>query len=218
MRRTVLCVLGAALLCGVGCQRALWVVREEGDRAFKRGEYEQARAEYAEVAERDPADWDYRVKLAETLLQLGEPARAREHLAVVHSVRPDDDEVFESLAEATYRAGEYDDLITLLQRRASDRQRASDHLLLGEYAQRVGDADTAERALLTAARIDGGESAAPQIALADFYESLGDEGRALRRLRMALYIEPESESLRQRIRAYGEVPGPSFAIVPDEAR
>lgn len=215
MGMLALITIVASVSCG---QRALWAVRERGDWAARWDKIAEAREQYAEVVERDPADWEYRLKLAKVLLELDEPARAREHLAIVHETRPDNEEVVDLLARAMHESGAEDELISFLQSRAEDRLRTQDYLRLAEYARKVGDVDAAESALLTAARLDGGESIEPQMALADFYEAIGDEQRALRRLRMALHIEPDNQQVRERIRSYGEVPGPSFAIAPTESR
>jgi hypothetical protein len=82
----------------------------------------------------------------------------------------------------------------------------------------MGDADGAEHALLTAAKIDGGKTAAPQIALADFYRSIGDKKAEIVRLRNALYLDPKNPEIPKRLRELGEIPGPSLAMPPEESR
>ena len=69
---------------------------------------------------------------------------------------------------------------------------------------------------MTAARLDGGQTVEPQIALADFYLAAGDEEKAIRRLRMALGIDAENEIAIDKLRSLGEIPGPSFALTPEE--
>ncbi|RMH27829.1 MAG: hypothetical protein D6693_04470 [Planctomycetota bacterium] len=218
MRSPRLIVFAAlvALVGGCTSTRSLERVRLDGDQNFRYERYERAAADYAELVERDPNDWAYRVKLAETLSILGDHARAEEHLAIVAGVRPHDDTIAERYARAMFDAGHHNRLISYLQRRAQDTGAVRDYLRLGWYAMQTGDADGAERALLTAARLDRGRSIEPQLALADFYLAAGDHDEGVRRLRMALYIEPTNEAVRQRLRALGEVPGPSLAIVPDE--
>ena len=205
-----------ALLAGCSGPRSLERVRLDGDKNFTYNRYQQASADYQELIDRDPNDWRYRVKLAETLAILGEQDRAEEHLAIVAGVRPNDDAIAERFAQAMFDAGHHDRLISYLQRRAHDTGSVHDYLRLGWFAVETGDADLAERALLTAARLDHGRTLEPQVALADFYLAAGDHEEGLRRLRMALYLDPANEAVRQRLRALGEVPGPSLAIVPDE--
>ena len=218
MRTLFTFVLFVLTLAPLGCttQRALHVVRDDGDKAFAREQFDVARADYHEVVERAPNDWEYRVKLADTLMLVGEPKLAQEQYAVVHGIRPHDDEIVEKFAESMFESGDHDRLISFLQRRAEDTQTVGDYLRLGWYAIETGDADLAQRALLTAARLDGGRTVEPQLALAEFYLAAGDEREAMRRLRMALGVDPENELVKSRIRALGEIPGPSFALTPDE--
>lgn len=218
MRTLMTVVLFVLTLAPVGCtnQRALVVVRRDADRAFEREQFDVARADYQEVVERVPNDWEYRVRLADTLMILDEPKLAQEQYAVVHGIRPHDEEIVEKFAEAMSEAGDEDRLISFLQRRAEDTRAVSDYLRLGWYAIETGDADLAHRALLTAARLDGGQTVEPQLALADFYLAAGDRDAAMRRLRMALGVDPTNETVIRKIRAMGEIPGPSFALTPDE--
>ena len=204
--------------CASDRPRSLETVRTTGDRAYDRGEYRAALTEYAEVVDRDPADWRYRVSLGKTLLILEQPAAAREHLAVAHNLRPNDESIVDLFAQSMLEADDHDELFSFLRQRVEQRRDVENYLRLGHFAHRAGDVDEAERALLTAARIDMGRNIEPQLALAELYASIGDDERALRRLRLALSFDLNNEEVRQRIRAYGEIPGPSFVIVPDEAR
>ena len=151
----------------------------------------------------DPFDW--RLPGAESVYR-----------TIVNGVRPNDTEVVDKFAESMFKAGSFDRLISFLQLRAEDTRQVDDYLRLGWYAVETGDADLAQRALLTAARLDGGRSVQPHLALADFYLAAGDRGKAMRRLRMALGVDPEHEIVKSKIRAMGEIPGPSFALTPDE--
>ena len=54
-------------------------------------------------------------------------------------------------------------------------------------------------------------------ALARFYESIGAKDEALLRYRMAMWLDRENPEIQERIRALGEIPGPTLAIIPEEA-
>ena len=110
----------------------------------------------------------------------------------------------------------YDELHEVLLARARETQAVEDYLRLGLYDLRAGDADSAERALVTAAKLDAGQTPGPQLALATFYETVGDETLAVRRLRMALYTDIENREAIERLRAKGHIPGPTFALPPIE--
>ena len=210
-----LCILFVAPF-GCSSQRALSIVRRDADRAYATERFEMASADYAEVVERDPNDWEYREKYADTLMELGAFSQAEEQYAILHGVRPANDEIVRKFCEAMYEADSEDRLISFLQLRADDTQAVGDYLRLGWYAIETGDADLAQRSLLTAARLDGGQTVEPQIALADFYLAAGDEEKAIRRLRMALGIDAENEIAIEKLRSLGESPGPSFALTPEE--
>ncbi len=220
MRHAVVIALAILMVALVGCsdRRGMTVVRDSGDKAYRFQQYELARAEYAEVVDRDPADWQYRAKLGETLLLLGEPVAAREHLAIAHELRPQDDAILDDYARAMLASEAYDSLHEALLTRARETQAVEDYVRLGVYDLRAGDADSAERALITAARLDEGLTPGPQLALATFYETVGDETQALRRLRMALYTDLENREANERLRALGHIPGPTFALPPIELR
>lgn len=206
----------AALLTACGGQRSLIAVKESGDRAYDRANYDAALVDYQEFVERLPGDPTGRFRLGRTYLKLGRPLQAREQLFIAHSQNVDDDEVAEALAESLYAAGQHEDLYKLLRNRALDRGEIEDYLRLAHFAQRTGDADEARQALLTAARLDKGKSPAVQMELVNFFESIGDRDSALERLRMAYYLAPSDGKIKDRIRAYGDVPGPSFAVRPPE--
>lgn len=218
MRTIHVAVIAGALLILAGCsgQRALSVIREEGDHAFAYLRYETARSDFKEVVDREPTDWRYRLKLARTLMILDEPKLAQEQFAVVHSTRSGDDGIVDDFAKAMYASDDFERLISFLLLRAKDTQGVNDYLRLGWYAMETGDADLAERSLLIAARLDGARTVEPRLALADFYAAAGDSEEALRQLRLALGVDPANETVRDRIRSRGEIPGPSYALHPDD--
>ncbi len=218
MRHAIVLALAALTLLGCAGPRGLNVVRDSGDKAYRFQQYELARAEYEEVVSRDPADWEYRAKLGETLLLLGEPVAAREHLAVAHELRPRNQEILDDYSRAMLASEDFDTLHATLLNRARETQAPEDYVRLGLYDLRAGDADSAERALITAARLDEGLNPEPQLALATFYETVGDETQALRRLRMALFTDLENREAIDRLRALGKIPGPTYALPPLERR
>ena len=57
-------------------------------------------------------------------------------------------------------------------------------------------------------------TAEPYLLAADLAEQLGDDDTAIRRLRQAYGLEPGNEEIRNRLRAHGEVPGPTIALAP----
>ncbi len=115
-----------------------------------------------------------------------------------------------------FKAGDREALMALLSRNSSERGRVSDYSRQGQFAAKVGNVDEAQQAFQTAAKLDGGQSVAPHRQLADFYGSLGDRAKQVQHLRMAYAIEPGNPETLKEIRRIGEIPGPSFALTPEE--
>jgi len=211
-------LLACVFAAGCSTARPLPFVRTQGDKALDRENYQTAQIEFAEVVSRDPTDWRSRVKLATALEHLDDFPAMREQMAVAYDLRPDDPAILDQYCQSMLLARDNDALIRFLRDLSVSPGRVDDFIRLGYYAALTGDVDEAERALLTAARLDRGHSVEPQMALASFYAKLGDDDRALERLRMALFLAPGDESIMDAIRSYGEIPGPSYAVVPTESQ
>jgi len=212
-------VMSSAVLVAGGCgnERPLNVVKMSGDRAMERGNHEDALGHYSEWVKRDPSNSRARLSYARALRAVGRQAHAREQLWVAYSLDLNNREIFDELTSTLMASGDHDQLIELLRQRTIDRGAFEDYERLSSYLLRLGDPDEAERALLVGARVDGGRSVGPQLALADFYSTIGDRGNELLRLRMAHYLDPQNEVIARRIRNLGEIPGPTFTLVPTEA-
>lgn len=208
--------LSASLvLAACSNQRPMHIVRADGEAALKAGNFDKAKADLGTFVERKPDDMQTRYLYGRALIGAGEPRLAMEQLNVCLDVDPLNDKYLEAQAEAMYLANEREALAELLARACSERGRVTDYTLKGTYAQKVGNLDEAQQALLTAAKLDMGRTIAPQRALADFYGSVGDHAKQVRRLRMAYAIAPNNQELVDEIRKIGEIPGPSFAIAPE---
>jgi len=217
--RAVVLLTLAVIALSVGCtkQRPLHVLKADAEFAAGQGQYDKAKADYSEYIRRRPEATEIRYQLAKVQVANGEPRQAIEQLNIALDVEPMNDTYLDAQAHAMFEAKEFEALTTLLSRNASERGRVEDYLRLGTYAAKMGNADEAQQALLTAAKLDQGKSLRPQKALADFYGAIGDRDRQVRRLRMAYFLEPASPDLLTEIRRLGEVPGPSFAVVPEES-
>lgn len=207
----------ASTLLLSGCKtRSLVAVRESGDWWYKQGDYASAKTEYLEYIERAPGNSHVHHMLGNAYVKLGETGMGREQLYIANTLRVEDDEIFADLCEALYQDKKYDDLNRLLRTRTIDRGRMQDWALLATYADKLNDRDEAQRGWLTAAQVDGGKSVVPQLGLAKLYAKVGDQARARRRLAMAYAIAPQNGEVIQMIREMGEIPGPTFAITPEE--
>lgn len=197
-------------------QRELPAVMSSGDRNFEKANYDGAYTDFAEFVGREPGNPVGQLHLAKTLIKINRPAEAVEHAQIARDQRPLDEEYIETLARALHDAQRQDQCLQLLRSISDTRGKPGDYIRLGRYLQEGGDADSAEQALKQAARVDGGRTIAPQIALADFYHTIGDKTNEVKRLRMALFIEPNNPEINKRLRDLGEIPGPSLALTPEE--
>ncbi len=212
----MIALLTLCLLSGCATQRALPTVRESGDRFYSRGQYQEAAADYKEYTDRKPGEPAVQLMYAKTLLALHQPAPAVEHATIAYDQHPNDDEYIETRAQALFEAKKTDELDRFLRGMTAGRGLPADYIRQAKYSLKLGDADSAATALKVAARIDGGKTAAPQIAFADFYHSIKDQPNEIKRLRMALYLDPKDPQISNRLRALGEIPGPSLAMPPEE--
>lgn len=209
--------LGGMFVGGCASKRPLVEVRASGDRAVEAGDFDKALKDYTEYVDRNPGDPAVQSSLARTLLATKQPSLAVEHAWQAFDAAPGEDEYIETLAQSMFEAGQTSEMQTFLRDQTLSRGRVQDYLRLGRYAAAAGDADSAEVALKTGAELDKGRTLAPQLALADLYRRIGDTKNEVMRLRMALYLEPVNSEVNERLRALGEVPGPSFALQPTEA-
>jgi predicted Zn-dependent protease len=187
-----------------------------GDRNFQKGHFDNAYTDYAEFVSREPGNPQGRLKLARTLVKIDRAPEAVEHATLARDQHPMNEEYIETLAMSLHAAHRQDQCIQLVRGIADSRGLAGDYIRLGRYLHKSGDADGAEQALKQGARVDGGKTIAPQMALADFYHDIGDKTSEVKRLRMALFIEPNNPEIAKRLRALGEIPGPSLALTPEE--
>ncbi len=208
--RIIMILLTAVVL--TGCQRPAETIRQSGDFSFDHRDYNTAAREYAEITNRYPGDWRAQFRLGLCLLEIGQPARAREALEVAHTHRPRNPEVVDALAEAFFQLGEESRLFAFVRHRAESMQTPSAYLRLARYSLELGDADSAGVALEKAIVLDDGQTVEPYLAAASFAERLGDLDTALHRLRQAYGIDHTDGRVLQRLKDLGEIPGPTLAL------
>jgi Flp pilus assembly protein TadD len=201
-------------LAGCATQRPVDTVRERGDWHYKRGDYAAAAMEYREVTERYPGDWPAQHQLGLCLIETGDYTGARRALEIAHDRRPNDPAIADALAEAMYRQGDEPHLYTFLREQTERHGDVRAYLRMGMYTARLNDPDSAKVAIETAIMLDNGQTVTPYLAAADLAERLGDLEGAVRYLRQAYGIDPYNDKINDRLRALGEVPGPTLAMPP----
>jgi tetratricopeptide (TPR) repeat protein len=207
-------VLAAVVLAACAAQRPTPTVRESGDLRFKRGDYLGAAVEYQEIVARYPGDWQAQYKLGLCQIQLGQLAEAERALTIAHTRRRDNADIVDALAQVMFQQGDEAQLFAFLRERAESTQTVRAYLRLAQYSIEMNDPDSANVALETAIALDGGQSVEPYLAAADLAADLGDPEMAVYRLRQAFGIDPHDGRISDRLRALGEVPGPTIALPP----
>lgn len=203
------------LLVLVGCgQRPIETIRTRGDFLYDHGEYAEAAAEYAQITDRYPGDWQAHYRLGLCRLELNELPAARRELEVAHTIKPQDADIVDALAETMLLQGLDEQLFAFVKAQAESEQTVRAWLRLARYAARIGDADSALTAYETAIVLDKGSSVEPYLQAAKFAEDLGDLDEALRRLRQAYGIDDDDPRVLSRLRELGEIPGPTIALPP----
>lgn len=210
----MVCLSGGLFSCAV--PRPVSAMVESGERAEARGDLEKAEAEYLAAIDKRPGNREARLALGKLYLETGRPELARAQFEVYRTLRPTETEVLDLLAQAMLDAGDTGSLSTFVTERARDTGEVVDWIRAGDWLAQAGDADGAVLAYRTAARVDGGRSPSVQKRLAEFHQSLGDNDAALRRYRMALYLDPNDDETKAAIRALGEIPGPTIGLIPTE--
>lgn len=218
-RTRLLSVFCLAALTLSGCNtetRTLPAIRNSGEYAFEHDDVDRAFTDFKEYTEHAPGDAYGHLWLGKTYLKKDMPAHAREQFELAYTNDSDNPDVIAGLCEAMYQDNHLDDLFRLLHQRTGQKPKASDFVLLGKYSQLTGDADGAQAALLTGARLDKGRNIEPQLALSEFYASIGKTDDAAKRARMAYHLNPTSPRVLKALAQANVVVKPGIGLVPTE--
>jgi len=213
----------ATLLTGCANQqiaaedRPVWISVERGYEALEARDYQRARTFFRDAVDKYPGEPKARMGLALSLLELDQPAAARENMEMVYATDPADPEVIDLLAQTMVASGDAPAVIALLQPATLESTDWRDWHRYGKYLAQAGDADTGEQALLTAARLSRGRAIEPHLDLGNLYLAAGDADAALDRYRNALWVDFRDQRVKDAIRSLGHIPGPSFELIPPEA-
>ena len=189
-------------------------LQKDGDHEFRWGRFESAAGYYGRILEREPGDADALEMYGRCMLELDRPSEAAKVFMTATARRPGDRDLVLLLAGAEFQSSEYDRAFQLLRTWAIDNEDADAWLELAGFAMELDDPDTARDAIERAIELEPATAAEAYIAAADLAERLGDETLALRRLRQAYGIDPGDQSISDRLREFGEVPGPTIALPP----
>ncbi len=208
----------AAVLVFTGCDtQSKPILRQSGWEAIQEGRWEQADTDLTQALQADPADWRANFLLGKVRLHQGRPLAAQlllEQAMTLHPRGPESGQILDAMAESLYDQGQKAALTEFLDRTAQQRKGVEDFLRQAKYLAKLGDPDGALKAYRMGCEFAPKTDPTPYLALADYYQSLGDTPRAIKALRYAYYIEPHDPGLNDKLRALGVVPGPTFGLPP----
>lgn len=217
LRSAALATLALMPATLTGCAwegRSIGAVRADADTAYSDGRYADAAVYYREWLDRRPGVAEAQYRLGRSLLETGDPSRAREAMTIALDLDPDNTRYRDGLVDALVANDEVDEVYALLDRRAAEMDGPAAYLELGDVSRRIGLADDAERAYKLAASLGRPEWPDAQRALANLYRELGDEAQEVERLRVLYYLDPTDPDVRARLRILGEVLGPTAGLRP----
>ena len=222
----ILAALAAiAMLAPVGCQFETpeafvtsTMMRQKGYQNINEGNWVLAREDFAKAVELSPNDAVSQYYLGLTELKLGNPLAAQLALEKAYTVAPDDPSltprIIDRLAEAYYAQDRQDVLMGFLNQTAEERGTTRDYLRQANYQFKTGDIDSAELSYRKAAYFAEADDSTPYIAIADFYQTLGDRENAVLALKYGYYVSPGDPRVTSRMRKLGLVPGPTHQEEP----
>lgn len=209
-------VLAGSLMLG-GCVTNS-MLRERGYDRMAAQDFGEARSYFHQAAQQNPRDVLAQYYLGLNELHLNRPRAAQTALEQALELRPNDPaltpKILDALASAIFRQGRIAELNAFLSDQATRRGTSRDYQRHAEYLVQAGDHDGARLAFQKAARFAAPGDGSPYLAIADFYESLGDRQNAVTALRYAYWVDPKDPSIPQRFRAYDLVPGPTLKLEP----
>lgn len=210
-------LLLAVLPFTAGCETGS-MMREKGEAAMYRGDHEQAAHHYARAVEHRPIDYVAHFELGRAHLELDQPGQAQRAFEQAWTLRREDPEwtprILDHIAEAIHRQDRPERLHAFLEQAVREYGGVRDHLRQAEYMVKNGDLDSARVAYRKAAYFAAPGDVRPYTALADFYESVSDQPKAVQALRWAHYVDLQDAEVAERLRGYNIVPGPRAAEAP----
>jgi tetratricopeptide (TPR) repeat protein len=173
---------------------------KKAEKALRQGRIDAAIAEYAQVVEEHPRDWNTANTLGDLYLRAGQPEKAAaqynriaEHFTregfypkaaalykKILKIRPDDESAQVQLAEASARLGLVADAKAQFGAIVNRRRARGDHKGANELIVRLGALDAADfDARLAAARVlaDSGQTAAAAVRFRQIADDLLERGR-----------------------------------------
>lgn len=221
MQRFLICLFAVGLVLGVtgltGCKVSTPVLRDRAEANLAKGEYGQADDNIQELLSREQSSWMNQYLLGRLRMKQARHQDAQIALTRawgIYGEGPSRNAMLDLLAEAYYQQGDqaYDNLAGFLKQQADQYADMPSYLRQARYLRKIGDVDNTLLALRKAEQLASPEHPELFVELARFYKGLGDRANAVQALRHALYYLPDNDEVKQMLRDYDIVPGPTIAM------
>ncbi len=203
-----------------GCQgpRSTEQSIDLGNHYLEFGEWQKAANEFRPVTVNSPGLWQGEYGYGVAMSQLGDLVTARRCLETANDQSPGNMQIIEALAEVMFRQGDNGQLFQLLRGAGASLGRTEPYLILGLYAIKLKDNDSAILAFQSAIEVDSGavrpRTTEPYYQLAMLQFSLGNKPEATRRLRQAYGISASDPRVIQSLQMEGVALDASTALPP----
>jgi len=213
LKFSIVTLLTLAALAGCG-PRPVERSREIGEFNFRHRNYEVASQHFGDIIARFPGDGMAQFRYGQSMLELGELTAARRALEIAAAEMPNNEAVFDVLAETLAQQGDQARLYQLLRDRAAITGSADAWIRMSQFAMRFDDHDLAHTAALNAIRVGDDVDGAPYLQAAIVAAEVGQTDEAVRRLRQGIGLSPDNGRIRSMLIEFGEVPGQHLALPP----
>jgi len=212
-RIVLLALLAVTALAGCG-PRPVETSREIGEFNFRHRNYEIAAQHFGDIIARFPGDGMAQFRYGQSMLELGELTAARRALEIAAAEMPNNEAVFDVLAETLAQQGDQPRLYQLLRDRAAITGSADAWIRMSQFALRFDDHDLAHTAAINAIRVGDDASGEPYLQAAIVAAEVGRTDEAVRRLRQAIGLSPDNARIRSMLIEFGELPGQHLVLPP----
>lgn len=218
-RRLVLCLgVLAVVLPSLGCGFNASYQKQEALKEMDRGEYHAARNRLLEVTQQSRSDWEGHYYLGLVHLELDEPVKAQTQLGQALAVQDRNPEwtpkILDAMAQSLYDQDRPDELFAFLRAQIDRYGTWEDYARQARFLAKSGDIDGAALAYRKAAYFSKNRDEDIYLEISAFYESIGDQDRAVQALKWAYWINPQHTQIPSDFRRLGLVPGPTLREEP----
>ncbi len=189
-----------------------------GDHYLEFGEWQHAADAFQPVVKNSPGNWKAEYGYGVAMAQLGDLVTARRSLETANDHSPGNLTIITALADVMYRQGDNSQLFQLLRGAGASLGRYEPYIVLGVYAIKLNDKDSAVQALQSAIEVDSGvirpRSTEAYYQLAMLQLELGNVSEAVRRLRQAYGVSANDPRVNQALQRQGIALDATTALPP----